>query len=155
MVIGHPRPARLAPGGCPCEQQGGAQRCASRYLGCACPAPLSCRALFSWQSLCSLLLCSLPWLLSDSRCPHGLLCLTTFWFDLLQLLPLLNSVRLAPPPVIKRRTFQVDFSSSSPVSELIPMLALNQLPTCLSSPAEGFPRVSGRAEGLSLKQGTL
>lgn len=25
-----------------------------------------------------------------------------------QLLPLLNSVRLAPPPVIKRRTFQVD-----------------------------------------------
>lgn len=26
----------------------------------------------------------------------------------LQLLPLLNSVRLAPPPVIKRRTFQVD-----------------------------------------------
>lgn len=125
---------------------------ANKCLHCAHPALLSCWALFSWQSLCSLLLCSLPWLLSDSRCPNGLLCPATFWFDLLQLLPLLNSVRLAPPPVIKRRTFQVDFSSLSPVSELIPMLAVNQLATCLSSPAEGFPRVSGRAEGLPLKQ---
>lgn len=127
MAGGHPTPARLAPGGCPCEQHGGAQRSASRYLRCARPAPLSCRASFSRQSLCSPLLCSLPWLLSDSRCPNGLLCPATFWFDLLQLLPLLNSVRLAPPPVIKRRTFQVDFSSLLPVSELFPMLAINQL----------------------------
>lgn len=75
----------------------------------------------------------------------------TFRFDLLQLLPLLNSVRLAPPPVIKRRTFQVDFSSL-PVSKLTPMLAINQLAPCLSSPMEGFPRGSGRAGGLSLKR---
>lgn len=147
-----PHTCRLAAGGCPCEQHGGAQSCASRYLRRACPAPLSCWALFSWQSLCSLLLCSLSWLLSDSRCPNGLLCPVTFWFHLLQLLPLLNSVRLAPPPVIKRRTFQVDISSLLPVSELVSMLAVNQLATCLSSPTEGFPRVSGRAEGLSLKQ---
>lgn len=116
------------------------------------PSLLSRQASFSWQSLCSPPLCSLPWLLSDSWCPNGLLCPATSWFDLLQLLPLLNSVRLAPPPVIKRRTFQVDFSSLLPVSELIPMLAVNQLATCLSSPTEGFPRVSGRAEGLSLKR---
>lgn len=151
MASGHPTPARLAPAECPCEWHGGAQRSASRYLRRARPVPLSCWALFSWQSLCSPLLCSLPWLLSDSRCPNGLLCPATFWFYLLQLLPLLNSVRLAPPPVIKRRTFQVDFSSLLPVSELILMLAINQLATCLSSPIEGFPRVSGRAEGLSLK----
>lgn len=147
MVRGHPTPARLAAGGCPCEQHRGAQSCASRYLHHACPVPLSCQALFSWQFLCSFLS-----VLSDSRCPNGLLCPATFWFDLLQLLPLLNSVRLAPPPVIKRRTFQVDISSLLPVSKLIPIFAVNQLATCLSSPTEGFPRVSGRAEGLSLKQ---
>lgn len=81
-------------------------------------------------------------------CPNGLLCPATFWFDLLQLLPLLNSVRLAPPPVIKRRTFQVDFSSLT-VSKPTP---INQLATCLSSPAEGFPRGLDRAEGFSLKR---
>lgn len=44
-----------------------------------------------------------------------------------QLLPLLNSVRLAPPPVIKRRTFQVDtFPLSRP---------------CVASPGAG--QVSG------------
>lgn len=106
----------------------GAQRSASRYPCCA---RLSCGGLFSRQSLCSPLLCSLPWLLSDSRCPNGLLCPATFWFDLLQLLPLLNSVRLAPPPVIKRRTFQVDFSSSLPISKPTLTLAINQLATCL------------------------
>lgn len=34
----------------------------------------------------------------------------------LQLLPLLNSVRLAPPPVIKRRTFQVDNTWGFPLA---------------------------------------
>lgn len=115
-------------------------------------ARLSRGGLFSWQFLCSPLLCSLPCLLSDSWCPNGLLCPATFWFDLLQLLPLLNSVRLAPPPVIKRRTFQVDFSSLLPVSKLTPMLAINEFATCLSSPTEGFPRGSCRDEGLSLKR---
>lgn len=135
----------------PCEQcmvRRSSEVCRQVPVPRALHAQLSHGGLFSRQSLCSPLLCFLPWLLSDSRCPNGLLCPTTFWFDLLQLLPLLNSVRLAPPPVIKRRTFQVDFSL--PVSKPTPMLAINQLATCLSSPTEGFPRGLGRAEGLSL-----
>ena len=144
----------LARGESPCEQrtaQRSSEVCRQVPVLRALHAQLSLGGLFSRQSLCSPLLCSLPWLLSGSRCPNGLLCPVTFWFDLLQLLPLLNSVRLAPPPVIKRRTFQVDFSSSLPVSKLTPTLAINQLAACLSSPTEGFPRGSGRAEGLHLK----
>lgn len=139
-----PRPVEPARGGTPANS---AWRCSEVCPHVPSPWP-SHTGLYFTASLCSPLLCSLPGCSLTLGCPNGLLCPATSWFDLLQLLPLLNSVRLAPPPVIKRRTFQVDFSSS-PVSE--PTLT-NQLATCLSSPTEGFPRGSGRAEGFSLKR---
>lgn len=113
-------------------------------------APSSHESALSTPSL-PLLMCTLISLLSSSApVPLGRpALLVTFGIDLNtcdlwplpsgppthlspQLLPLLNSVRLAPPPVIKRRTFQVDTSR-------------------LSRPCVAFPRGLASLLGLQTK----